>query len=220
MMRNIARDRYCKAATAHTHAHRCIVLMVSSARYVSCGRTNQTGTEDPFLLIAGLRGRACYYYYYFTRFVFCRKWSGRGKKKLIRSPGRRKSTACYASAAPGVIYYYPLRRGEEGHQQTDRRRMDVQCIVVRGAPRLVTVAAWCLLSPLTRNAARPRLREKGQATHERVHVPRRDHVSRRPRRGAACAGPSASDGACDGGRGQGTVSARRATRASPWPTGR
>lgn len=47
------------------------------------------------------------------------------KKKLIRSPGRRKSTACYASAAPGVIYYYPLRRGGEGHQQTDRRRMDV-----------------------------------------------------------------------------------------------
>lgn len=106
--------------------------------------------------------------------------------------------------------------------------MDVQCIVVRGAPRLVTVAAWCLLSPLTPDTGR-RLGQRGSASaqgkraKQRTNVsmsPRRDHVSRRPRRGAACAGPSASDGACDGGRGQGTVSARRATRASPRPTGR
>lgn len=70
-------------------------------------------------------------------------------------------------------------------------------------------------SPLTRNAARPRLRKKGKRRTNVSMSPRRDHVSRRPRRGAACAGPSASDGACDGGRGQGTVSARRATHRAP-----
>lgn len=109
--------------------------------------------------------------------------------------------------------------------------MDVQCIVVRG----VALPDW---SPWPRGASSPltpeadtgrRLGQRGSASaqgkraKQRTNVsmsPRRDHVSRRPRRGAACAGPSASDGACDGGRGQGTVSARRATRASPRPTGR
>lgn len=104
--------------SAHTSLH-CSDRQFGTICVLSCASTNQTGTEDPFLLIAGLRGRACCYYYYFTRFVFAE--SGVDvKKKLIRSPGRPKSTACYASAAPGVIYYYPLRQGE-GHQQTDTK---------------------------------------------------------------------------------------------------
>lgn len=53
-----------KLSCYSAHTHRSIVLIVSWARFVSCAcaSTNQTGTEDPFLLIAGLRGRACYYY--------------------------------------------------------------------------------------------------------------------------------------------------------------